>query len=93
MSDSTRFSFQKLVSCAGKHDAWNGVIGGFAAGAIVGLRASSIPLAVGTGAAFAIASAVTDITGESLSGNGLFDDNQTPKPTYYPYPQAELAKE
>ena len=67
------------------------MIGGFAAGAVVGLRASSVPLALGTGACFAIASAVTDITGESLSGNGLFDDNATPKPTYYPYPEAKTA--
>lgn len=78
-----------ISSPTGKHDAWNGVIGGLAAGGVVGLRTSSMPMAVGTGIAFAFASAMTDITGQKLSGDGLFDDNATRKPIFYPYPEGE----
>ena len=70
----------------GKEDFWNGVVGGLCAGAVVGLRRKKMSAAVGSGAAFAIASAAVDATGGSgFRGNGLFDDNATPGRIYFPY--------
>ena len=56
---------------AGKQDIWNGVCGGFASGAIIGLRFGSVPVAVGSGTALAVMSAIVDTTGQKLKGDGL----------------------
>ena len=59
------------VYSAGKNDAWNGVYGGLAAGAVLGLRARRVTFGVGSGVALAAASVVCDITGGHLSGKPL----------------------
>jgi len=62
---------------AGKNDAWNGVYGGLAAGAVLGLRARRITFGVGSGVALAAASVVCDITGGHLTGKPLV---RSPRP-------------
>eukprot|EP00244_Chara_vulgaris_P010373 TRINITY_DN474_c0_g1_i1.p1 TRINITY_DN474_c0_g1~~TRINITY_DN474_c0_g1_i1.p1 ORF type:complete len:157 (-),score=36.54 TRINITY_DN474_c0_g1_i1:583-1053(-) len=47
----------------GKKDLLNGVIGGMAAGAVIGLRAGSLPYGLGASAAFAAMSAIVDAGG------------------------------
>lgn len=69
----------------GKKDMWNGVLGGAAAGAMLGLRLGRLPVGVGAAAALAFTSAVVDTTG-SLKQGDLFDDHQTPVRAIYPYP-------
>eukprot|EP00475_Leptophrys_vorax_P041754 TRINITY_DN78803_c0_g1_i1.p1 TRINITY_DN78803_c0_g1~~TRINITY_DN78803_c0_g1_i1.p1 ORF type:complete len:157 (-),score=14.90 TRINITY_DN78803_c0_g1_i1:359-829(-) len=49
----------------GKKDLWNGVVGGLAAGAVVGLQANSLPVAAGACASLAVASAVIDASGHA----------------------------
>ena len=56
------------VACAsegvrGKADFWNGVVGGLAAGQVIGVRGRSLGLGVGAGACFAVASAAADAAG------------------------------
>ena len=78
---------------AGKHDKWNGVFGGLAAGSVIGLRLGSLPVAVGAGTALAIVSVLVETTGTRLSSGGVFDDGLTPAPTIYPYPEAREGQE
>lgn len=77
-------------SFRGKHDMWNGVWGGFASGAVIGLRFGSPAVAVGSGTALAVMSAIVDTTGQKLKGDGLFDDGLTPAPKIYPYPKGPV---
>lgn len=49
----------------GKKDLWNGVFGGIAAGAVVGLRAGSLPVTVGACAALAAMSVAVDASGQT----------------------------
>lgn len=74
----------------GKQDFWNGVFGGFASGAVIGLRFGSVPIAVGSGTALAVMSAIVDTTGQKIKGNGLINDGLTPPPKIYPYPQGPV---
>lgn len=62
---------------AGKHDAWNGVYGGYATGAVFGLRAGSMSMAIGSGTLIAVIAAAAHITGGKWVGAGLFDDGAT----------------
>eukprot|EP00271_Cylindrocystis_brebissonii_P019383 TRINITY_DN586_c2_g1_i1.p1 TRINITY_DN586_c2_g1~~TRINITY_DN586_c2_g1_i1.p1 ORF type:complete len:161 (+),score=15.28 TRINITY_DN586_c2_g1_i1:173-655(+) len=48
----------------GKKDIWNGVLGGIAAGGVVGLRVGKIPAAIGACAALAAMSAAVDASGQ-----------------------------
>lgn len=48
----------------GKKDIWNGVLGGLAAGAVIGVRAGNMPVGVGAAAALAAVSALVDISGQ-----------------------------
>ena len=64
---------------------WNGVIGGAAAGSLLGARMGSTTQAVRAGFALAAMSALVDTTGGKLVGEGLFDDGGTPPRTIYPY--------
>ena len=76
-----------VVACpAGKKDNWNGVWGGVAAGAMLGLRLGKLPVGVGAAAALALTSAIVDTTGGKLKAGDLFDDHQTPVRAIYPYP-------
>ena len=77
----------------GKHDMWNGAWGGIAAGAVIGFRAGSVPVAVGAAAALAITSIVVDTSGQKLVGSGLFDDGLTPPPKIYAYPPPSSSSE
>jgi mitochondrial import inner membrane translocase subunit TIM22 len=72
-------------SMRGVDDFWNGVYGGFGAGLAMGLKHKKVGVAVGSGVAFAVASAAVDGSGEKIRGNGLFDDNATPGRIYFPY--------
>ncbi|KAL2628641.1 hypothetical protein R1flu_013327 [Riccia fluitans] len=70
-------------STRGKKDFVNGVIGGFAAGSILGFRAGRIPVGLGAGAAMAAVSAFMDAGGQ-----------RTRAPTgreYLPYPRENRA--
>ena len=78
------------VACAsegvrGKADFWNGVVGGLAAGQVIGVRGRSLGLGVGAGACFAVASAAADAAGYKVRGEGGFDDGATPARVYFPY--------
>ncbi|DBB07136.1 hypothetical protein WJX77_002223 [Trebouxia sp. C0004] len=70
----------------GKKDIWNGVFGGAAAGAMLGLRLGKLPVGVGAAAALAFTSAIVDTTGGHLKAGELFNDHQTPVRAIYPYP-------
>ena len=73
-------------SFRGKKDAWNGAMGGAAAGAVVGLRAGRLPVGVGAAAALAAVSALVDTSGHKLRATeGGIDDGATPPRIYYPY--------
>jgi len=54
------------------------VFGGFAAGAVLGLKARRISFGVGSGVALAVTSVVCDITGGSLQGKPLV--SSAPRP-------------
>ena len=71
---------------AGKKDVWNGVLGGAAAGAALGLRVGRFPLGVGAAAALAATSAIVDTSGGHFKAGDVFGDNQTPVRPIYPYP-------
>jgi len=66
----------------GKHDFWNGVFGGFAAGTVLGVRIGRPGVSLGAGAALAAMSAVVDSSGRSLRGSAGDD---LPQRTYFPY--------
>jgi len=74
MSESTR----------GTKDMWNGVYGGAAAGAALGLRVGKAPVGVGAAVALAAMSAVVDSTGHHMRGNGAFEDGATPPRIHFP---------
>lgn len=79
------------IDCAaetfrGKKDLWNGIYGGAAAGAMLGLRVGKLPVAVGAAAALAATSAIVDNTDGKLKAADLFNDHQTPVRAIYPYP-------
>lgn len=62
------FAFTDAVSesVRGKKDLWNGVLGGLAAGSVVGLKAQSLRLGLGAGAAMAAMSAIVDASGQTV---------------------------
>mmetsp|Transcript_33706 Transcript_33706/g.86115 ORF Transcript_33706/g.86115 Transcript_33706/m.86115 type:complete len:155 (-) Transcript_33706:81-545(-) len=62
----------------GKDDFWNGVVGGFAAGSVLAVRAGNPSAMLFTGAALAALSAATDATGRSLRGTEGILDGATP---------------
>ena len=74
-------------NCAGKRDALNGMLGGVAAGFMLGLRLGRIRTGVGAAAALAATSLAVDLTGQKLVGDGMVDDGATPKRRLYPYPR------
>ena len=76
-----------LACVAGKKDAWNGVLGGLAAGGVIGLRVGRVPVGIGAAVALAATSAAVDVSGGSLVGKGMFDDGATPPHAIYPYKQ------
>lgn len=66
----------------------NGVIGGLAAGAALGMRLGRGPgSTVGAMASLAAVSFFVDISGQKLVGEGLVDDGATPAPQIYPFKQ------
>jgi len=66
----------------GKHDFWNGVVGGFAAGTVLGVRIGRPGVSLGAGAALAAMSAIVDSSGGRLRGTAGDD---LPQRTYFPY--------
>jgi hypothetical protein len=68
-----------------KKDAWNGAIGGAAAGIVLGLRVGRLPVALGAAAAMAATSVIVD-KGQHMRGMELYNDTQEPRRVYYPYP-------
>ena len=75
-----------MVTLTGKKDVWNGVLGGSAAGAVLGLRLGKLPVGVGAAAALAVTSAIVDTNAGKLKAGELFNDHQTPVRAIYPYP-------
>eukprot|EP00250_Pteridium_aquilinum_P011681 c20237_g1_i3 orf=213-683(+) len=49
----------------GKKDMWNGVIGGLAAGTVLGLRAKSLRVGLAASGALAAVSAIVDVSGQT----------------------------
>ncbi|WPT17822.1 Outer envelope pore protein 16-3/mitochondrial [Picochlorum sp. SENEW3] len=77
------------VDCAsesvrGEKDWVNGVLGGLAGGALLGLRSGNPRLGVLSMGALAATSAVVDMSGHSLRGGG-FRDEGTPVRRTFPY--------
>lgn len=70
---------------AGKTGTLNGMLGGGAAGAVLGARMGKLTYGVGAGFALAFTSALVDTTGGKLVGDGLIDDGATPPRIIYPY--------
>lgn len=58
----TDASVEKL---RGKKDIWNGVMGGLAAGTVLGLRARSLKVGLATSGALAAVSAIVDASGQT----------------------------
>ena len=79
------YRLEQICCDAGRKDTWNGIYGGLAAGAALGLRMGKIPVGVGAAFAMAAVSAAVDTTGGHLVGRGLVDDNATPPHAIYPY--------
>ncbi len=78
----------------GKKDMWNGVYGGVAGGAVLGTMLRKVPVGVGAAATFAAVSIAVDLSGGSVVGHGMIDDNATPPRTIYPYaPRAPVAND
>ncbi len=69
----------------GKEDAWNGIYGGLAGGAVLGTMLRRMPVGVGAAATLAAASLAVDLSGNSVVGSGMIDDDATPPRTIYPY--------
>lgn len=81
-----------MCSCgwlADKHDMWNGVLGGLAAGTVLGLRIGKLPVGVGAAVSLALTSALVDISGQKWKGQ-QFNDNLTPPRRIYPYPSENV---
>lgn len=77
------------VECAaetvrGTKDWKNGVFGGAAAGAALGLRIGHLKPAVAAAATFAVVSMAVDFSGGRLIGQGL-NDGATPRRRLFPY--------
>ena len=68
-----------------KHDMWNGVIGGLAAGQVFFLRTGKIGRGIGAGAAMAVASAAVDGSGSEMKQLNYFNDGHTVGHTIFPY--------
>ncbi|KAI9813535.1 MAG: hypothetical protein M1832_006266 [Thelocarpon impressellum] len=64
------YEFVKVASAnlREKDDSWNPSLGGFAAGAVMGLRFRTIPAVLGYGAGFAVILGTFDYTGGVLTG-------------------------
>lgn len=71
---------------ADKKDWVNGVLGGIAAGGVMGLRVGSMPRAIAAAVTFATASAIVTATGGKLVAEVGIPDNVTPRRPIYPYP-------
>lgn len=63
----------------GKKDKLNGVLGGAAAGAVLGTAIGRMPVGVGAAALLAASSLAVD-----LSGHSLIDDGATPPRLIFP---------
>lgn len=74
-----------VESLRGKTGTLNGMLGGGAAGAVLGARMGKLTYGVGAGFALAFTSALVDTTGGKLVGDGLIDDGATPPRIIYPY--------
>mmetsp|Transcript_24248 Transcript_24248/g.29404 ORF Transcript_24248/g.29404 Transcript_24248/m.29404 type:complete len:181 (+) Transcript_24248:163-705(+) len=84
-----------MESARGKKDFWNSVAGGFAAGAVTGAKAGRMGIAVGAGAAYALAAAGVDIAGGSAVGKvGIVNDGECmPRKHTFPYLPVEAVGE
>lgn len=72
-------------SLRGEKDFWNGVLGGLAAGSVVGLRVQSLRLGLGASAALAAVSAIVDASGQTV---------RTPTDReYLPYPTSSSSSD
>lgn len=69
----------------GKHDAWNGFLGGAAAGTALGVRLPSAGATVGAALALGVAAAAVDVGGRSLVADR---DALRSKVSAYPPPAA-----
>lgn len=65
----------------------NGVLGGAAAGGVLGTALGRMPVGVGAAALLAVTSMAVDLSGHSLKGNGMIDDGATPPRLIFPYPE------
>ena len=61
------------------------MLGGAAAGGVIGMRVGRLPVGVGAAFALAATSAAVDTSGGHLIGSGLIDDGATPRHRTYPY--------
>mmetsp|Transcript_3639 Transcript_3639/g.22811 ORF Transcript_3639/g.22811 Transcript_3639/m.22811 type:complete len:118 (+) Transcript_3639:255-608(+) len=68
----------------GTKDSWNGILGGIAAGGIIGIKAGRIPAGLAASAALAATSAIVDLSGQTLSKQEPVDDAIPPR-RMYPY--------
>eukprot|EP00658_Telonema_sp_P-2_P009631 TRINITY_DN1358_c0_g1_i1.p1 TRINITY_DN1358_c0_g1~~TRINITY_DN1358_c0_g1_i1.p1 ORF type:complete len:161 (+),score=44.31 TRINITY_DN1358_c0_g1_i1:222-704(+) len=61
----------------GKQDVWNGVYGGLAAGAVVGVKAVDPIKGAAAGLLFGAVSAAVDMSGQQLSSSKFTDSHKT----------------
>lgn len=64
-------------SIRSKDDVWNGIYGGLAAGAVVGVKALSPTRGAAAGLAFAAVAAAVDMSGQSLTASRFSDTKKT----------------
>ncbi len=82
-----QFNRENHAVPAGKKDWKNGVLGGIAAGGVMGIRMGRMSTAVAAAATFAAASAVVSATGGNLVADVGIPDGATPRRPIYPYPR------
>lgn len=73
-----------MESVRNKRDWVNGLVGGVAGGAMLGMKSGNMGVAVGSMAALGLTSVLVDASGGRLTGRG-FSDEVTPKRRVYPY--------
>eukprot|EP00656_Telonema_subtile_P024614 TRINITY_DN267_c0_g1_i1.p1 TRINITY_DN267_c0_g1~~TRINITY_DN267_c0_g1_i1.p1 ORF type:complete len:162 (+),score=31.78 TRINITY_DN267_c0_g1_i1:211-696(+) len=61
----------------GKQDIWNGVYGGLAAGAVIGVKTLDPLRGAAAGLAFGAVSAAVDMSGQSLTSSRFTDSKKT----------------
>ncbi|KAK7694743.1 hypothetical protein QCA50_001931 [Cerrena zonata] len=79
-----------VANARAKDDALNGVAGGCAAGFLAGIRARSLPMAVGSCAVLGAAVGIFDYGGKSISGVSTTESPEERRKRFFKHPPPPL---